>query len=64
LTKFNKIYKYTTNAKIEKDLLYINKPKFPWSFLYFTKNYHIADINLFYISTRENVEQRINSFLQ
>lgn len=64
LTKFNKIYKHTTNAKIESDLLYVNKPKFPWSFLYFTKNYHIADINLFYISIRENVEQRIKSFLQ
>lgn len=64
LTKFNKIYKHTTNAKIENDLLYVKKPKFPWSFLYFTKNYHIADINLFYVNIRENVEQRINAFLQ
>lgn len=64
LTKFNKIYKHTTNAKIENDLLHVNKPKFPWSFLYFSKNYHIADINLFYVSMRENVEQRIKSFLQ
>ncbi|MEO5946442.1 MAG: DUF3089 domain-containing protein [Chitinophagaceae bacterium] len=64
LTKFNKIYKHTTNAKIENDLLYVNRPKFPGSFLYFSKSYHIADINLFYINIRENVEQRIKSFLQ
>ncbi len=63
LTKFNKLYKQVSNAKIENGLLYVNKPKFPWSFLYFTKNYHIADINLFYINIRENVEQRINAFL-
>ena len=64
LTKFNKIYKNTSNAQIENGLLYVNKPKFPWSFLYFTKNYHIADINLFYMNIRENVGQRIKSFLQ
>lgn len=64
LTNFNKIYKHITNAKIENNLLYVNKPKFPWSFLYFSKNYHIGDINLFYINIRENVEQRIKSFFQ
>lgn len=64
LTKFNKIYKQTTNAQIANDLLYIKKPKFPWSFLYLTKNYHIADINLFYLNIRENVERRIQFFLQ
>ncbi len=64
LTKFNKIYKNTSNAQIENGLLYVNKPKFPWSFLYFTKNYHIADINLFYMNIRENVGQRIQAFLQ
>lgn len=64
LTRFNKIYKHTSNAQIENGLLYVNKPKFPWSFLYFSKNYHIADINLFYINIRENVAQRIKVFLQ
>lgn len=63
LTRFNKIYKQTSNAQIENGLLYVNKPKFPWSFLYFSKNYHIADINLFYVNIRENVEQRIKAFL-
>lgn len=64
LTKFNKVYKQTTDAKIGNSLLYVKKPKFPWSFLYFTKNYHIADINLFYLNIRENIRQRIAAYLK
>jgi hypothetical protein len=63
LTKFNTVYKQTTDAKTNKGLLYVKKPKFPWSFLYFSKNYHIADINLFYLNIRENVTKRIGAFL-
>lgn len=63
LTKFNKVYKKTTDAKIGNSLLYVKKPKFPWSFLYFTKNYHIADINLFYLNIRENVNCRLKTFM-
>ena len=29
-----------------------------------TKNYHIADYNLYYVSIRENVANRIRQFLQ
>jgi len=64
LFKFNKIYKYTTDAQVNNGLLWVKKPKFPWSFLYFTKNYHAGDINLFYINIRENVQRRIRSFLR
>jgi Protein of unknown function (DUF3089) len=64
LTKFNKIYNQTTDAKIGNSLLYVKKPKFPWSFLYFKKNYHIADINLFYVNIRENIRQRIAAYLR
>ncbi len=63
LTKFNKIYKYTNDARINNGLLWIKKPKFPWSFLYLSRNYHVGDVNLFYVNVRENVEQRINSYL-
>jgi hypothetical protein len=62
LTKFNKVYKYTTDAQIENGLLNVTRPKFPWSFLYVTKNYHVGDINLFYLNIRENVRQRIGLF--
>ncbi|MES1214788.1 MAG: DUF3089 domain-containing protein [Bacteroidota bacterium] len=63
LRNFNKIYKRTTDAQISNGLLYVKKPKFPWSFLYFSRNYHIGDINLFYINIRENVALRIHEFL-
>jgi hypothetical protein len=63
LYKFNKVYKKTNDAQISNGLLWIKKPKFPWSFLYFTRNYHPGDINLFYINIRENAALRINNYL-
>ena len=62
LLKFNKIYKRTTDAQIYEGIIWVRRPKFPWSFLYSTKNYHIGDINLYYMNTRENIGQRINSY--
>jgi hypothetical protein len=64
LFKFNKVYTKTTDAQINNGLLWVKKPKFPWSFMYATRNYHIGDINLFYINIRENVEQRINAYFK
>lgn len=62
LTKFNKMYKHTTDARISNGFLYVKKPKFPWSFLYLSKNYHVGDINLYYLNIRENIRQRIIAF--
>jgi hypothetical protein len=62
LYKFNKIYPATTDARIDNNVLWVKKPKFPWSFLYFTRNYHAGDFNLFYMNVRENAEQRIKNF--
>ena len=62
LYKFNKIYKSTTDAQITGDVLWVKKPKFPWSFLLFSKNYHAGDINLYYINLKENIEQRIANY--
>ena len=62
LTKFNKVFKQTTDAQLSNGLLYVHKPRFPWSFLYFSRNYHVGDINLFYINLRDNVGTRINAF--
>lgn len=59
LKDFNKIYQHTTDAQIANGLLYTRKPKFPWSFLFITKNYHVGDINLYYINLRENISRRI-----
>jgi len=62
LTHFNSIYPHTADAQISNGLLYTRKPKFPWSFLYFTRNYHIGDINLYYINLRENIAHRIQAY--
>ncbi len=62
LYNFNKIIKNTTEALISNGALWIKKPKFPLSFLYFSKNYHSGDINLFYINLRENIESRIDAY--
>ncbi len=62
LKKFNRVYLHTTDAQIKNGLLYVHKPRFPFSFLYFSKNYHPGDINLFYVNLRENVKQRIGAF--
>ena len=62
LTKFNKVYYQTTDAQTGNGFLFVKKPKFPGSFFYFTKNYHVGDINLFYLNIRENVRQRIEAY--
>lgn len=59
LKNFKKIYKHSTDAQISNGLLYTRKPKFPFSFLFLSKNYHVGDINLYYINLRENVSRRI-----
>lgn len=64
LFKFNKIYKETTDAQIHENVIWVRKPKFPWSFLYAAKNYHAGDINLYYMNLRENVGQRIETYFQ
>ena len=62
LLKFNKIYKRTTDAQIYEGIIWVRRPKFPWSFLYSTKNYHVGDINLYYMNVRRNIEQRIKNY--
>jgi hypothetical protein len=62
LVKFKRIYRKSTDAQIKDGVLYTKKPRFPWSFLYRSKNYHVGDINLYYINIRENVYTRIKSF--
>jgi hypothetical protein len=62
LLNFNKIYPHTTDGWIDRGLLFVHKPRFPWSFLYLKRNYHIADINLYYLNLRNNVSQRIRQY--
>ena len=61
LYNMKRVYSGIHETQAQGSGLWISKPKFPGSFLYTSKNYHIGDINLFYMDIRENVIQRIIS---
>lgn len=63
LRNFNKVIPGLVHAQIHGNVLWVNKPKFFGSIFLKTKNYHIADYNLFYENIRENVGTRIRAFL-
>lgn len=62
LRNFNKVYKHATDARIFASFLWVKRPQFPGAFLYRTANYHIGDINLFYLNIRSNTQTRIRAF--
>jgi hypothetical protein len=62
LRNFNKINKNVVSAQIKGNILWSCKPDIFGKIFITKKNYHIADINLFYVNIRENVKQRINHF--
>jgi hypothetical protein len=64
LRNFNEVIKNTCDAQVHGGVLWINKPRFPGGVLYTSRNYHIGDINLFYINIRQNVAERIQAFLK
>jgi hypothetical protein len=63
LYDFNKVFPHTNDAQVAGNVLWAHKPRFPGSFLYRTRNYHIGDINLFYLNIRNNVEVRLTNYL-
>jgi len=60
LFQFNHPYKHTNGAQIHSNVLWIEKPRFPFSFIDRRKNYHPGDINLFYLNIRNNVKKRVD----
>lgn len=64
LRNFNKVIPGLVHAQIHGNILWVNKPKFFGSIFLKTKNYHIADYNLFYENIKENVGTRIRAFLK
>lgn len=63
LLKFNSVLKHVAGATVHGGVLWTEKPHFFGNILYTAKNYHIADYNLYYLSVRKNVEQRVQAFL-
>ncbi len=62
LINFNKVIPNLVNANIHNNILWTSKPNIFGKFLYTQKNYHVGDINLFYMDIRENVKHRISAF--
>ncbi len=65
LRKFEK--NFTTNlvdATVHDGLLWAHKPKFRGSFFITFKNYHIVDLNFYYVNIRENAILRAKHFLE
>ncbi|MEO6132562.1 MAG: DUF3089 domain-containing protein [Saprospiraceae bacterium] len=63
LRNFHKLMPNLVFAQVHEDLLWVNKPVFPGSFLFTRKNYHIADYNLFYGDVRKNAQDRVRVYL-
>jgi hypothetical protein len=64
LRDFETLYPGLVHATVYKDLLWVNKPRFPGSFLLTTKNYHIADYNFFYADIRQNAQDRVKAYFR
>lgn len=62
LKNFNKVYRAAAAARIHRGVLWTERPSFPGSFLLRTKNYHIGDINLYYMNIRENLRSRVAEY--
>ncbi len=64
LRNFDKVFPNIVEARIYNGMLWTNKPKFPLSFLFNRKDYHIVDMNFFYVDIQENARERTEAFLK
>jgi hypothetical protein len=64
LKNFNRVVPRVVSAQIHNNILWSSKPDVPGKIFYTQKNYHIGDINLFYMNIRLNTEVRIKAFLK
>ncbi len=64
LRDFERIFPNLADAQVHQGILWVTKPKFPWSFLLTRRNYHIADLNFYYVNIRKNAMQRADAYLQ
>jgi len=60
-----KMYTQAVKIQITDGMVWSTNPKFPLRFfMSFMKNYHVADINLFWQDIKENVELRTKTWLE
>ena len=64
LYRFNKVTPNVADAINHEGILWTGKPQFFGSFLFKTRNYHIADYNFYYLSVRQNAVDRVNNYFK
>jgi hypothetical protein len=64
LVNFNKIVPQVVDAKIHHNILWSCKPNIRGKIFFIKKNFHIGDINLFYVNIRENVLLRTKTYIK
>lgn len=64
LKNFNDIVPGVVDAQIHHNILWSCKPNVFGKIFFHKKNFHIADINLFYMNIRENINNRIHNYLE
>lgn len=62
LFKFNKLVPHAVDAQIHHNVLWTCKPDVFGKIFFTKKNFHVGDINLFYMNIRENVKNRIAAY--
>jgi hypothetical protein len=62
LKNFKKIVPGVVDAQVHQNVLWACKPNVFGKFFFTKKNFHIGDINLYYMNIRENVRTRLDSF--
>ncbi len=62
LRPFETIIPQASDAQVYGSVLWVSKPKFPGSWLLLGKNYHVGDMNIFYMNIRENAMKRVKTF--
>ncbi len=61
--EFETVFPNFADAQVHQGILWTHKPKFPLSFFYRSKNYHVADINFYYMNIQENAVLRVREYL-
>ena len=63
---FSKVYQPGSKLFVltRSGLTLRSKPDIAGKIFFTKKNFHVGDINLFYINIRQNVRTRINAFLK
>lgn len=57
----NTIYPHVCSARIHQGVVWVSRPDIPGK-AFIPKNLHVADYNLYWLSIRENAEQRVEAF--